>query len=250
VITSVGNPVIRRVRRLRKRMWRERTSRVLVEGHRAVRSALSGGSVETVLYTPVAARLRADVIALAEGHGARAHEISPAVMSYLTSATTAPDVLAVAAMPLARAMRGPGLILSEVRDPATVGSVMASAAAVGFSSIVVAPGCADVFSGKCLRAAQGAHFRTAVVKVASLFDAVEMARAGGMQVVGLAEKGASPWETALAGPMMLVVTGATEVDPSLCDEVVAVPAGEIAPSLSARAAVVLYEWVRQGGATA
>lgn len=152
MITSVGNPVVRRVRRLRKRMWRERTGRILVEGHRAVRSALFGGRVEVLLYTGTGERLRAEVVEEARAAGARTHEVAPSVMSYLTSATTAPDVLAVALMPsrsLASTGSAPrGIMLTKVHDPATLGSMMATAVAVDAPTIVIGPECADVFGPK------------------------------------------------------------------------------------------------------
>jgi RNA methyltransferase, TrmH family len=252
VITSVGNPLIKRVRRLRKRMWRERTSRVLIEGHRAVRSAVSGRGVDTVLYTPTGARLRGEVLDAARSAGARAQEISPAVMAYLTSATTAPDVLAVGTSPLRRAESiggGCTIIFSEVKDPATLGSMMATAVAAGAGGLVIGPGCTDVLAPKCIRSAQGAHFLVPVVRAPDLGVAVAGARERGAPVFGVGVMGHAPWDVKLVGDITLLVAGegSTGSDLALADDVIAVPAPDtIGPSLASRVAIVLYEWVRQG----
>ncbi len=238
-------------------MWRERTSRVLVEGHRAVRSAVSSRGVETVLYTPTAAKLRSEVLDGARERGARMHEIAPSVKAYLTSATTAPDVVAVASAPEGRITALPpapsGIVLSNVRDPAAVGSMLATAVSAGAPALVIGPGCADVLSPKCIRAGQGAQFLSPVVRAPDLAHAVATLRASGSKIVALLADGPSLWDAKLAGPAMFIVAGegSTGEEAALADEVVAVPAtGGVTPSLAAQMAIVMYEWVRQGGAHA
>ena len=51
------------------------------------------------------------------------------------------------------------LILDGVRDPGNLGTVLRTAAAAGVQAVLLAPGCADAWSPKVLRAGMGAHFR-------------------------------------------------------------------------------------------
>ena len=249
MITSAGNPVVARVRRLRKPEWRERTSRLLVEGHRAVDGAVRAGvSIDDVFYTSIGTRARTDLLERARGCGARLHEVSPSVMSYLTSAATAPGVLAVAemrSMPLSGLgpERAAGVLLRDVRDPATVGSILATTVASGGRCAMIAAGTADVFRPSTVRAGQGAHFHLAIVRGIDLETGVECARAQGSRVIELVERGPSPWDVDLSGPILLSIGGLT--GSVLADAQVAVPSGPVTPSLSAQAAAVLYEWVRQ-----
>jgi len=53
---------------------------------------------------------------------------------------------------------GNSLWLDRVQDPGNVGTLLRTAAAVGIQQIFSSPGCADLWSAKVLRAAQGAHF--------------------------------------------------------------------------------------------
>jgi len=50
------------------------------------------------------------------------------------------------------------VVLDNVQDPGNVGSIMRTCAAAGIRRLVLTPGSAGAWSGKVLRAAQGAHF--------------------------------------------------------------------------------------------
>lgn len=251
MISSVGNPAVRRVRRLRKRAWRERRSQVLIEGHRSVGAALDAGiRLEQLFYTSSAARLRGELLARARAGTARINEVSDPVMEHLTAVATAPDILAVAPMRETRldaVAGGTVLVLRRVHDPATAGAILACAAATGIDAAVVTRGSVDVFAPKCLRSAQGAHFRLRLVRDVDPDDALGMLGATASRMFALADEGVPPWDAALDARSVVLV----EDEPSPLPEAVvpiALPASGAAPSLTARAAVVLYEWLRQRGA--
>jgi TrmH family RNA methyltransferase len=50
------------------------------------------------------------------------------------------------------------VLLDDIQDPGNVGSILRSAAAVGFKQIILSSGCAKLWSPKTLRAGMGAHF--------------------------------------------------------------------------------------------
>lgn len=50
------------------------------------------------------------------------------------------------------------LWLDRIQDPGNMGTLLRTAAAAGISQVYASPGCADAWSAKVLRAAQGAHF--------------------------------------------------------------------------------------------
>ncbi|MDR3207231.1 MAG: RNA methyltransferase [Oscillospiraceae bacterium] len=65
-----------------------------------------------------------------------------------------PDTRPPAPLPAGRYV-----LLDRVQDPGNVGSIVRTAAAFGFSALLLGPGCADPFSPKAVRAAMGATFR-------------------------------------------------------------------------------------------
>lgn len=250
MISSVANPTVRRVRRLRKSSWRERTGRFLVEGHRAVEGALdAGAALDEIFLTPRGETARAAILERARAAGIKTTIVAPAIMEHWTGLPGAPDALAVAPLREARDLRGvtpPAIVLSAVHDPATAGGIMATAVGVGMRTIFAAPRTADVFEQKAVRAGQGAHFFASVFRGVRLEESVASLRAAGGHVVVAAEKGAPPWELELPPALVLVVDG--DETCGLSAERVALPSERLVPSLSTRVGVVLYEWVRQSGA--
>jgi RNA methyltransferase, TrmH family len=242
VISSANNPTIRRTRRLRKRAERERRRAFIVEGHRAVRVAVERGHrLELVLHTPVASERHRRLLLDAADAGAQLAEAAPSVLAGLSAAANAPDVVAVARMPSpAGAGGGPVLILAGVRDPATAGALLASAAASGVTRAVAVRGTADLFASTPVRTAAGAHFVLSLAEAATIEESV----AGLKPVIALGDDGPAPWTVDLRGaPAFVIGDQPSEV----YDARVAVPCGQGGASapLAARGAVVMFEAKRQ-----
>ena len=75
---------------------------------------------------------------------------------------TPQGIMAVVGLPLQTYSRqlppNPGnrvLLLEDVQDPGNTGTLVRTAAALGFSGIILSSGCADPFSPKCVQAAAG-----------------------------------------------------------------------------------------------
>jgi RNA methyltransferase, TrmH family len=95
---------------------------------------------------------------------------------------TPQGIVAVVAMPEAPAApfaaAGAWLLLDEVQDPGNVGTLLRAAEAFGARGALATEGTADLFSGKVVRSAQGAHFRLTLLAAApATLDA--FAAAGG-----------------------------------------------------------------------
>jgi TrmH family RNA methyltransferase len=170
-------------------------------------------------------------------------------MTHLTSSTSLPDMLGIAPMRRAtlRSAGAPAVLLSQVRDPANAGSILAAAVAHGIGTVIAASGSVDPFEQKCVRAARGAHFSLQVVSGADEKEVIEHYRAAGARVIAIGTDGAAPWRTDLRGPVLFVVHGEEPLERigALCDELVAIPRGEVELGVAVRAANVLYERARQ-----
>jgi TrmH family RNA methyltransferase len=256
VISNPNNPTIRQVRKLRKRRERERRRQMLVEGHRALAVAVaSEAEVSRVFHTRSASAKREDLLRDARERGATVEEVSPAVMSSLTSVATAPDVIGVASMPActleeAVARMGLGAILAGVRDPATAGSVLSSCAAAGGTVAIATKGTTDLFAPKPVRGAAGAHFVLSIAPDVAPEACAEALRAAGVRIVALDAEGASHRDVDLSGPLAVLIGEDGALDPILAraaeSQVGAGGAGSpVRPSLGAEAAVVLFSAARK-----
>jgi len=254
VITSLKNRKVARAVKLKKRAYRERERRFLVEGAQAVGEALgSGAGVEQLFYT-------ADPHALVEralGAGAEADRVSDEVMGRLTSTVTPQGLVAVAPFvdvglaDLPASARCVAL-LHAVRDPGNAGTVLRSADGAGADAVVFTSSSVDVYNPKTVRASAGSLFHLPVVRGLETSEAVAELRARGFKVCATAADGdADLYEVDLSAPTAFLfgneAWGLPDEVAALADTTVRVPLWGRAESLNlaAAATVCLFEWARQ-----
>ena len=78
------------------------------------------------------------------------------------------------------------IVLAGVQDPGNVGTVIRTAAAFGFRTCILGPGCADVWSEKVLRASMGNCFRVRMHRSDDLGPTLDELRSRGTVTVGAA----------------------------------------------------------------
>jgi RNA methyltransferase, TrmH family len=256
VISNPNNPTIRKIRKLRKRRERDRVREMIVEGHRALAVAITtGAGVSRVLHTREATARRSDLLRDARSAGATVLEVTQAVMASLTSVETAPDILGVAPMRTATldeavSKLGLGAILAEVHDPATAGSILSSCAAAGGTVAIAARGTTDLFAPKPVRSAAGAHFVLTIAPDVEPDACASALGAAGTRIAVLDPAGRDPAEVRLDEPLAVVV-GEDGAVPERLIRAAAEHVGvggdgsAIRPSVSAQAAVVLFEAARR-----
>ena len=126
------------------------------------------------------------------------------------------------------------LALDCVQDPGNVGGMIRTAAASGFSGVVLGEGCADLHAPKTLRASMGAAFRMPLARVPSLPVALEAVKASGARVyAAVPHGGASLFGADLPqGGICLVVgnegAGVSGEVMAMCDGALSLPmAGDV-----------------------
>ncbi len=168
MLTSTQNPRVRAVRALLdRRRHREDERRFVAEGVRLIEAALDAG------IRPDEAFYVADLLQNERGRALVARlrgvtetvEVSPGVMDALSDTETPQGVVAV--LPFLSLPRTGAadkgslpliLVVDGVRDPGNLGTLLRSAAAVGVTEVLLAPGTVDLYNPKAVRAGMGAHF--------------------------------------------------------------------------------------------
>jgi TrmH family RNA methyltransferase len=147
------------------------------------------------------------------------------------------------------------LILDGLRDPGNLGTVLRTAAAAGVQAVLLAPGCADAWSPKVLRAAMGAHFR---IPVRALhWDEINQLVKGQSKPINvyLADSATGlPYTDAdFHSPLALIVggeaSGAGSESAFLADSKVHIPmpGGSESLNVAIAASIILFEVLRQRG---
>ena len=153
-ITSSDNTQLKEIRKLNeRRRAREKAGRFVAEGEDLLASADAAG------WTAVH-RL------CVSGSGLEGTEVEPALLAGVSELGSGTRTLAVYETRYASAATGPlAVSLHGVADPGNVGTILRGATAFGASCVALAPGTADPFSPKAVRASMGAIFEVPVCRI-------------------------------------------------------------------------------------
>jgi RNA methyltransferase, TrmH family len=242
MITSVDNPRVKDVLRLRRSRERKRAGLFVAEGPREVERASAAGL--NVVATYVAPEL------IEWPHGGQ--EVSERVLRKMAYRAEPEGVLAVVEIPQRELPRGGSLYLAAVgiEKPGNLGAMARSADAAGADALLVADAEADPWNPNAIRASTGAVFTLPVV-TASLEDVQAL---DGQLVAAVVDAPTLHTEADLAQPSTIAVgpedAGLPERWREAADVTVSIPMrGTTADSLNAAsaAAILLFEAVRQRG---
>lgn len=174
-ITSLQNDRIKAVRALDMRKTRRETGQFVAEGASILMTARQAGfTARTLIYEPHGASgpVAKDLIASALRAGAEVLEVSPAVLSKVSSKDNPQAMLGVfdqrwvsAPEPSTQSAADLWLVLEEVRDPGNLGTMIRTVDAVGARGIILVGNCCDPYSRECVRATMGSIFATPLVRM-------------------------------------------------------------------------------------
>ncbi len=234
---------------------------MIVYGVNPVLEALRAGAAREVHLTRRPDGRTAEVERLTAARGVRVVRTSPAELGVLTGVTQHQGVAAVlvetrrrwSLSDLVDGQDAPLIVvLDEVEDPQNVGAIVRTADAVGASGIVRQERRSAALNAAAMKASAGALAHVRIVDVVNVVRAMEELKSRGVWMVGLAGDGGQSYETVDYRPATAVVlgsegTGLRRLVRDHCDFLARIPMRGHVSSLnvSAAAAVVLYEAVRQ-----
>jgi TrmH family RNA methyltransferase len=256
-ITSLHNPHVKRVVRLRQRRHREAEGVMLIEGADELGLALAGGvRPQTVYVCPALTRepgpLRARLPAEAE-----VVEVAAPAFEKMAYREHPDGWLAVAPAPLRRLEDlAPGpmpllLVCESVEKPGNLGAMLRTTDAAGADALVVCDPRTDLGNPNVVRASRGALFTVPVAQAESA-AALDWLRSRGLTIVAATPQAETLYTRAdLRGPVAVVVgaedAGLSDLWLARADQAVRIPmTGKVnSLNVAASAALLLYEAVRQ-----
>jgi RNA methyltransferase, TrmH family len=228
-ISSPNNELLKEVRKLAGRKWRDKLRQFVAEGEDLLAAADAAG------WEPLA-RL------VAEDSGLPGDEVKPHLLAQVSQLGSGTRALGVYGQRWAPAPTGPlCLALWGVNDPGNVGTALRSALAFGAASVALGPGTADPYGHKAVRAAMGALFAVPIVRVR------EPSELPG-RTIALVAHGGEPL-AAIDGDVTLVVGAEREGLPNkviaACDATATIPVAAESLNAAMAATVALYECNRR-----
>ena len=140
------------------------------------------------------------------------------------------------------------MLLESVRDPANLGAVIRSAAALGVDRLILTTDCADIYSAKTVRASMGTLFSQRIDRTDDLCGYIARLRAAGRRVfaaalddsaIKLGEFDVHAGDCAVIGNEG---HGLSQKVMECCDRSVYIPMTDRAESLNAAVAAALLMW--------
>jgi RNA methyltransferase, TrmH family len=239
-IASASNPLIREI----ARSLEERTH-LLLEGEKAILDAVAAGvSLEHLLHDGSVRPGR--LAALTSAHP---RLVSRAVLERLADSKTPQHLLAIARrrdVPVAEILDRPGpvVFVFGIQDPGNLGAIVRVAEAAGGAGVLGAPGTADFFHPRAVRASAGSVLRIPVSGRVSFEPFAADAKAAGRPICGaVAIGGDDAFRTPLSDRSVLVVGAEGAGLPAgayrFLDRKLTIPMREPVDSLNAAVATAL-----------
>ena len=245
-ITSRKNPKIKHFKQLgASKDYRREHNEFLCDGIKLLEEAAANGmEITSVLYCGSKPQY-------AE-HAGNVFETDRDIIEYVSPMKTPQDVLFTCKMrePAENEkLSGRRIILEGVQDPGNVGTIMRTARAMGYDSVLLLPGCADLYSPKTVRATMGAIFRQPAFEIT--MDHISKLKENGVRILGAALADDSRDIRNVDFDNFAVCIGSegsglTSELLSMCDERIIIPMMQECESLNAAmaAGIIMWETVR------
>lgn len=256
-ITSLSNPIVKDIKGLALKKFRDQQNAFLAEGLKLVIDALDlGWTIRTLIFAksgrgnPGIEKVAARTVAA----GGLVLEVSEKVLAAITRRDNPQMVVGVFTqryLPL-KEVRPSGkdvwIVLDRVRDPGNLGTVIRTADAVGASGVMLVGETTDPFSIETVRATMGSIFAVPVAK-ASVESFLAWRKGFAGLVAGTHLKGAVDYRSLdYAGKPVLLMMGNEQQGlpdnlADACDRLVRIPQAGRADSLNLAVAtgVMLFE---------
>ena len=254
LLTSLSNPLVKKLRALRSRKARVESRLFLVEGLHHVGSVIEAGwDVDALLYAPdlLTGEYADALLADARRTGIAPQPVSANVMESLAEKDNPQGVLAAVVQRELKLDEIPPVrsaaALVSPQDPGNLGTVLRTIDAVGADALFLLDGGVDQYHPTCVRASMGTLFWKPVIRL-GYADFVRWAKRKGLLLIGTSAHGRTDYVDVKLGDNSWCLVlgneqkGLTEDQIVACDMLVALPMrGKVSSlNLSVAAGVLLY----------
>lgn len=249
-ITSRTNPLVVSFAKLAEKKERDKTGLYIAEGYKLCAEACGRVSVAYAVLREDREQ-NAAYIDLAQRSGGACIILSESAYDKISKDHAPDGILLVIRM---EPRKIPSdltderiCILDGLQDPGNVGTIIRTAAALGFDRIIL-HGCADVYNAKVIRATMGAFFKISVSPCDALDDAIACLQQTGRRILAaaLSDTGITLGKDPLLPADCLILGneghGVSDTALRLCDATIKIPMTDKTESLNAAAAAAVLLW--------
>ena len=258
-ISGRNNSFITEICKLKQKKYRNHTGLFYTEGIKLLKEILCSDYKKNIKYIIIRENIYDDIMRIIETENnaddfecVEIIAVTDEVYKKITDEESSEGVMCVIEKPqgeIKLSYEKPVIILSSVRDPGNVGTIIRTAAAVCELDIILSDDCADIYSSKTQRAAMGAVFRQNIKISENIFGDIANLKKNGYNIFAtyLDENSRSIEEVEFNSKTAVVFgnegNGLDDEIVELCDEKIIIPINQGSESLnvSVAAGIVLWE---------
>ena len=252
-ITSRDNKILKHTKKLAKTAYRAKAGEFVAEGERLCAEALNFAHtmISYAILTAEFFESNRKFQKKLDDLNISIYIVSEMLFADIAQTTTPQGILFVVKTPLESprdfADISRALILDGISEPGNMGTIIRTADAFGFRTIILANDCVDVYNPKVVRASMGGIFRASFVKADDISLTMNELKSAGFQLVATALDNAQDVTEFKFNKKCALIIGseASGVSNELlkeCDATVKIPMANDAESLNAAVAagIVMY----------
>ena len=181
-ITSVNNPLIKELIKLKQKKYREKEKKFIVEGYNIIEEAKD---YITLIIT--SSKEDENILPNVE------HILVPKeIIGKLSETVTPQGIIGICNYVTSREnFEGNVLVLDGLQDPGNIGTLIRTAICFDFNTIYITDNSCDIYNEKVLRATQGGIFKVNIIRK-NINDIIDDLKKKGYYIVGTSLKNGIP----------------------------------------------------------
>lgn len=233
-ITSIKNPKVIFWAKLKMKKYRDIEHLFIVESEHLVSEALKKGIVKEIITTEDTQ------------YCVPTYNVSIDIMKRISALTTPSKIMAVCEFLMPDDIKGNILILDHIQDPGNLGTIIRSAVAFNFETIIVSEDTVDFYNDKVIRSSEGMIFNINLIKD-NLLSIIPMLKEKGYKIYGTDVKNGKNIKEIKNNKCAFIIgsegKGMSIEVKELCDDFIYINMSKKCESLNAAVAssIIMYE---------
>lgn len=233
-ITSLNNPKVIFWAKLKMKKYRDIEHLFIVESEHLVSEALKKGIVKEIITTEE------------KEYEVPTYNVSAEIMKRISTLITPSKIMAVCEYLMPDDIKGNILLLDHIQDPGNLGTIIRSAVAFNFSTIIVSEDTVDFYNDKVIRSSEGMIFNINLVKD-NLLSIIPILKEKGYKIYGTDVKKGKNIKTIDNKECAIIIgsegKGMSIEVKELCDDFIYINMSKVCESLNAAVAssIIMYE---------
>ena len=256
VITSKDNEIIKNIKKLNEKKYRDQMGQYIVEGIKLVKEAITEKAkiVKIVVCEDCENDANFEKSLMYEIAKYDCIYVSKKVFDSITNVNTPQGILAVIEKSSKEKINYNEdiiIVLDGIQDPGNMGTILRTVDSIGLKQIILTDACADPYNPKVVRSTMGAIFRVNIIESKNILETLKNTKKNGFKIMATSLDTENNIYTVSYDKKVIIIgneaNGVSKKVLEIADKKIKIPMLGKTESLNAAVAtgIVLYEYVRR-----